>query len=678
MKDGRKLKIAGFVVIILAVLALVMYFVSDSVYYMGLHKRIQVELGSALPQATEFLKNNGEIEYITDISEIDTTSEGSYQVQVKYNGKEKDVYIVIKDTTAPVVRVKDVEISIYDELTAKDLIEEVSDKSKIKIEWKNEPEFGKVGSYDTVIVVTDEAGNKTEETSKVNICRVVSYVEYRYGEEYPVACDFIFDDRDSGTLVTDIKATISKPGTYYVTIEIDGKNYKSKLIVIDENPPVVAGKDAEITLTDVKAGNTEITPKDFVSSYVDEDDVTIYFVDKPMYGENEEISVSVAVADGSGNTTIIRRTLYVVDNLGFELSVGSEFNNNVLSEKLDCTEASLVSGNVNVNKIGRYPIVINEDGTEKKICVSVVDMDVPKATAVAVTLDKKQDITASMFVTDVTDSTKVTIEFVNEPDKINRGVQDIRVKLTDEGGNISYVDTTLNILYDAVMPAMFGVTDVSTYIRQKPDYMLGVSAVDDVDGEIKVTVDDSKVDYENVGTYTATYKASDAAGNIVTQKVNVTVKNIDRTLVDAMVDDILLDITDESMTITEKAWAAFMYIQDNVRYINQADQSSVEKAAYDGLTLGTGDCYTFASLIEVFMERIGGETILVKRYNSSINHYWMLCNLGTGWYHMDATPRSASSFKCFMKTDAQVLAESKTYWSYDKSLYPEVSTDTYE
>jgi len=144
-----------------------------------------------------------------------------------------------------------------------------------------------------------------------------------------------------------------------------------------------------------------------------------------------------------------------------------------------------------------------------------------------------------------------------------------------------------------------------------------------------------------------------------------------------MARDILADIVNDSMTQAQKARAAFNYIQNNVRYIPQADQSSTEKAAYDGLTLGVGDCFTFASLIEVFIEELGGQTAFVSRDSATSNHYWMLCNLGTGWYHMDATPRGYA-FVCFMRTDAEIFAESPTYWAYDKSLYPEVATELFE
>ncbi|MBP3338004.1 MAG: transglutaminase domain-containing protein [Lachnospiraceae bacterium] len=676
MKKNKKLKIACICAVGAVVIGVLIYFLVNSVYYMGLHKKINVELGESLPKAVQFLKGDGEVKYITDISKIDKNKTGKYQVKIEYNGKEKNVYIEIKDTTPPLVEVRDMDISVYDTLTVKDLIVKVSDASKVKMEFKEEPQFGKVGRNNVVIVVKDESGNITEATATVDVLKVKDYVEYRYGEALPQAKDFIFSDKDSGKLKSDLADMINKPGTYYVDIEIDGKNYKSKLIVIDENPPTVVGCDAEISKADIQNGEP-ISPDQFVLKYYDEDDVTIYFVDKPNYIGKEETLVSVAVSDTSGNTTIIERKLYVVDYKGFNVELGSgAVDGKVIADKLGASSAKLVSGKVDTNKLGRYSIAVEADGVSMDIKVNVIDIAAPMATAVSVVLDKKTDIVPSLFVKDIKDASKVTLTFLNEPDKINKGIQNVTIKLSDEAGNYSYVKSTLNIMYDAIAPELSGISDVSTYIRKKPEYLLGVKALDDTDGEIQVTVDDSKVNYEVAGDYEVIYKATDKSKNVTTQAAKVTVMAVTREFVDSMADEIIAKNITESMSTSEKAWALFEYIQNNVRYINQADQSSIEKAAYDGLTLGVGDCYTFSALIEVFMQRIGAQTIFVSRSTGG-NHYWQLCNFGTGWYHMDATPRK-STFKCFMKTDAEVNAESARYWVYDKSLYPEVSTTVYK
>lgn len=677
MKDGRRLKIAGIVLLALVVSVGVIVFLADFIYYYGLNKKVYVELGDDLPIAETFLKDDGEIEYISGFSDIDKTKVGRYQVKINYNGKERTVQIIIEDTTAPVVQAKDVEVSVYDDLEAKDLLAKVTDKSKVKIEYKKKPDYGTVGSYEAIVKVEDEAGNVTLVSSKVDVCRVKDYVEYKFGDAFPGAESFIFSDKDTGELITDLGETVKKPGTYYVTVEIDGKYYKSKLIAVDRDAPVVVGKDAEISRAEIK-GNASLMPSDFVYSYKDADDVTMFFVDTPDYASGDVIDVKIAVADISGNTTIINRKLYVVEHKGMDVELGSvAISDNILTAGLDGAKAALVSGSVDTNSLGRYPIVVDVDGVQKSVCINVVDPDAPSANAVAVSLEEKKDIVPGMFVSDVKDSSKVTITFENEPDKVNRGLQIIRLKLTDEAGNFSYVDTTLNILYDAISPELAGVTDITTFIRQKPDYLLGVSGTDDVDGVLTVKVDDSKVNYEVPGVYDVTYSATDKSGNGVVRVTRVEVKNVTREYVDTMVDDILKDIVDDSMSITQKARAAYDYIQENVRYINQADQSSVEKAAYDGLTLGVGDCFTFASLLEVFMERLGAETDFVSRDSDTSNHYWILCNLGKGWYHMDATPRN-STYKCFMKTDAENVAEAAYYWVYDKSLYPAVATESYK
>ena len=68
-----------------------------------------------------------------------------------------------------------------------------------------------------------------------------------------------------------------------------------------------------------------------------------------------------------------------------------------------------------------------------------------------------------------------------------------------------------------------------------------------------------------------------------------------------------------------------------------------------------GDCYTYYAVANVLLQRAGAETMRVERQNAGdgSHHYWILCNVGTGWYHFDATQIS-NGFTCFMLTDKQV------------------------
>ena len=78
---------------------------------------------------------------------------------------------------------------------------------------------------------------------------------------------------------------------------------------------------------------------------------------------------------------------------------------------------------------------------------------------------------------------------------------------------------------DITRPELSGLTDMTQNIGDTPDYVTGVTATDDVDGDLTATivVDDSSVDMTTAGTYYVGYSVSDAAGNVTTgmRKVDV-------------------------------------------------------------------------------------------------------------------------------------------------------------
>ena len=82
------------------------------------------------------------------------------------------------------------------------------------------------------------------------------------------------------------------------------------------------------------------------------------------------------------------------------------------------------------------------------------------------------------------------------------------------------------------------------------------------------------------------------------------------------------------------------------------------------------------------MEKIGVSTIDVERAPGARNdhHYWLLVDLGTGYYHFDAT-RRAYYFNGFMATDAQIAEYSTNvvygFYNIDSSLYPATPTEPF-
>lgn len=74
-------------------------------------------------------------------------------------------------------------------------------------------------------------------------------------------------------------------------------------------------------------------------------------------------------------------------------------------------------------------------------------------------------------------------------------------------------------------PVISGTADKTFTLGDKIAYLSGITATDDVDGEVDVEVDKSAVDTDTPGTYEVTYKAVDAAGNVATKTANITIEN---------------------------------------------------------------------------------------------------------------------------------------------------------
>lgn len=80
---------------------------------------------------------------------------------------------------------------------------------------------------------------------------------------------------------------------------------------------------------------------------------------------------------------------------------------------------------------------------------------------------------------------------------------------------------------DTVKPVFTGLKNKVIYIgTKKIDYLKGVKAIDEVDGNLtsKIKVNKSKVNLKKAGTYTVVYSVSDSSGNTATAKKKVLVK----------------------------------------------------------------------------------------------------------------------------------------------------------
>ena len=241
---------------------------------------------------------------------------------------------------------------------------------------------------------------------------------------------------------------------------------------------------------------------------------------------------------------------------------------------------------VNMSKVGDYTATITYDKTSFTFTVEVQDTTAPVGTLAneIAEIQTGDEVKAADLVTGVEDAQDVTVEFVTstlesadfdteaqaeeaesteataedtsteatedaeaeesvegEADTTEAvigeetadahtfdvaGKYEIVIRLTDASGNKTELTQRIVVTDpDAIAPEISGVKNLSVTVGNTPDYLKGVTAADDVDGDVtdKITVDSSAVDVNKAGTYKVIYKVADAAGNEATKEAKVTV-----------------------------------------------------------------------------------------------------------------------------------------------------------
>ena len=346
-----------------------------------------------------------------------------------------------------------------------------------------------------------------------------------------------------------------------------------------------------------------------------------------------------------------------------------------------------VSG-IDLTQPGTYTLEFQNGKRTWQSTLHLVDTTAPTATAVAQTIYSFQTLQPEDFVADVQDLTSVQIAFAQTPDFTKGGEHTVQILLTDTSGNTATVDAPLTVLLDTTAPVFTGLELLKVNLGQTVSYRKNVTATDDLDGELSFTIDSSAVNLEEKGSYTIYYTATDASGNTTRAERTVEVSAqvvVNEELVNELAKKVLDKIIKGGMNVHEKLEAVYNYVRKNMSYKNASDKD-IWHGAYRALTKHNGDCYNYFAITKVLLDNCGIDNLPVERDSKKSSHYWLLVNVGTGWYHLDALGTYAQfPFKCFMKTDAQVAAYSRSrtdgktdYYKFDGSLYPERATETYK
>ena len=376
----------------------------------------EIELGDSLNSInlSELFKvkvENAEIDDVKyDISKVDTNKIGEYDVviTVEANGTSvnKTVKLQVKDTKAPIIKAEDAIVELGCKDALKDIIGLVvkdADNAVYEIETNYDPNV--VGEYEVKIIATDNSGNKSSKVVKVSVINnVVVTIDAENAEVElntdlnSINLDELFKVKVENAEIDNVKYDISKVdtnkiGKYDIVISVEANgtsvNKTVKLQVKDTKAPIIKAEDAVVEL------GCKDALKDIIGLIVEDADNAVYKIET-SYNPNVvgEYEVKIIATDNSGNesrkvvkVSVVNKTVVTINAENAEVELNTDLSSINLIElfKVKVDNASLDDikfdlNSVNINKIGRYSIVISLEYNGEKIS-KVVELTVKDSKA---------------------------------------------------------------------------------------------------------------------------------------------------------------------------------------------------------------------------------------------------------------------------------------------------------
>ena len=144
-----------------------------------------------------------------------------------------------------------------------------------------------------------------------------------------------------------------------------------------------------------------------------------------------------------------------------------------------------------------------------------------------------------------------------------------------------------------------------------------------------------------------------------------------------MARSILDQIITPDMVTAEKLKAVFDYVRGRVHYTGSSNKNDWRQEAVRGYEDRRGDCFTVYSLTRALLDELQIPYMSVTRKSTATRHYWVIVNIGTGWYHYDPLLTRVHKYKCFMWTNQQCKAK-PYFWRFHEENFPAIATERFD
>ena len=132
-------------------------------------EELVVEAGSDFPSVQEFLLEEVEASFVTDVTSIDMTQIAEHAILLQTAGMRCETILHVVDTVAPEAELQNVSDFALLPKTAEDFVVSVSDVTPVNIAFVKEPDFTVPGVQTVEISMTDAGGNETIKQAELNL-----------------------------------------------------------------------------------------------------------------------------------------------------------------------------------------------------------------------------------------------------------------------------------------------------------------------------------------------------------------------------------------------------------------------------------------------------------------------------------------------------------------------------
>ena len=656
-RRGRSV-LLGFLGFLVALVALVLW------VYHGFTPVIHGEYGQGVPPASAFC--DAEDAFVA--ADEDAQAIGRHVVKVIAGVRVVPCLLIVEDTTAPAADPVTVEFPSGYEPRPDEFITNLRDADRVAVSFAQTYDFSPAGEQPVVIHLEDGTGNQRDVQAAALVRATVDRVILEAGSEPPTVDPFLTEGFHGELLDTVTEEMMVTPGEYALQVKCpeNGRIFSTILEVQDTAAPTGAGQFLILGIGE------DVAPEAFLTAAADETALTYTYALAPDPDSREIQDISVRITDAGGNSTDVPAQV-LFSSFG-ELTVEAK-NGPLTGADLGRPEA--VPEEFMANVPGTYPVRVRvKEGTEIAL-VTLVDTTGPTLTQREGSFYTHHDLTPEDLV-EADDVTGATLSFVDAPDQSSDQPQTFSVRAVDGQGNETVAVFPLTLLVDTTPPVLYGVVNVGGYVGEPIAYFKEAYAEDDVDGRVEMVVE-SEVILSRKGKYTVTYTATDKSGNAASKSCTYTLVEpaVTDTEVHAMAKAVLAEITTKEMVTAEKLKAVFDYVRGRIHYTGVSNKNDWRREAVRGNEEGKGDCFTVYCLSRALLDELKIPYMSVTRRGGSTRHYWLIVNIGTGWYHFDPLKTRVHNYSCFMWTTKQCLAK-PYFWRFYEENYPAIATELFD